>query len=42
MSVQQKRTSREHCRGFSVMELMIALGLLSVLMLVGWGMMDSL
>lgn len=33
---------REHCRGFSVMELMIALGLLSVLMLVGWGMMDSL
>jgi prepilin-type N-terminal cleavage/methylation domain-containing protein len=28
--------------GFSILELMIALGLLSVLMLVGWGMMDSL
>ncbi len=29
-------------RGFSILELMIALGLLSVLMLLGWGMMDSL
>lgn len=29
-------------RGFSVMEIMIALGLLSVLMLLGFGMMDSL
>ncbi|MFY7891265.1 MAG: prepilin-type N-terminal cleavage/methylation domain-containing protein, partial [Pirellula sp.] len=28
--------------GFSLMELMIALGLLSVLMLLGWAMMDSL
>lgn len=28
--------------GFSVLELMIALGLLSMLMLLGWGMLDSL
>ncbi len=29
-------------QGFSIMEIMIALGLLSVLMLLGWGMLDSL
>ncbi|MFN7795695.1 MAG: prepilin-type N-terminal cleavage/methylation domain-containing protein, partial [Planctomycetota bacterium] len=37
------RTVRKKNRdGFSLMELMIALGLLSVLMLLGWAMMDSL
>lgn len=37
------RTIRKtHRFGFSLMELMIALGLLSVLMLLGWAMMDSL
>jgi len=37
------RTIRKKNRdGFSLMELMIALGLLSVLMLLGWAMMDSL
>lgn len=36
-----QRTSR-NAKGYTLLELMIALGLLSVLMLLGWGMMESL
>jgi type II secretory pathway pseudopilin PulG len=38
----RKNALRIAAGGFSILELMIALGLLSVLMLLGWGMMDSL